>query len=113
MVKEEIFSILSALVGGARYGVKIRFPHALVMTLLFRQDLSSQEKLKMIIELACQHAFSLASFATIYKFVLFLLKISHQKLVMAFGAKSVEGKHAVWKVIGRVLSTRLGKCLLR
>ena len=52
IMKDELHSILSAIVGGARYGVKIRLPHALVMTLLFRRDLSSKDKLKTILKLA-------------------------------------------------------------
>ena len=39
MVKDELKSIAAALIGGARYGAKIRLPHALVMTFLFRRDL--------------------------------------------------------------------------
>ena len=64
---EELHAVASALVGGARYGVKIRLPHALVMTMLFRKDLTSIEKIKSVLKLAFEHGYSLASFATIYK----------------------------------------------
>ena len=64
---EEIQAILDAVVGGARYGFKIRVPHALVMTALFRRDLSSTEKIRSILKLAMEHAGNLAMFAAIYK----------------------------------------------
>ena len=64
---EELLAILSGLIGGAKYGVKIRLPHALVMTLLFRNDLSSKEKVQSILKLVVEHATNLGCFATIYK----------------------------------------------
>lgn len=64
---EEIKAIVSAAVGGARYGVKIRLPHALVMTMLFRQDQPISKKIATILKLSRDHAISLASFAAIYK----------------------------------------------
>ena len=64
---EEVQAILEAVVGGARYGFKIRVPHALVMTALFRRDLSSTEKIRSILKLAMEHAGNLAMFAAIYK----------------------------------------------
>jgi peroxisomal membrane protein 4 len=64
---EELHAIVAALVGGARYGVKIRLPHALVMTLLFRRDLTSKEKIQSVVTLAMEHASNLGAFATIYK----------------------------------------------
>jgi len=85
-------------VGGARYGVKIRFPHALIMTLLFHRtnvndngignnhhgsttttttatllDRAGQ-KLRHILKLTYAHASRLAVFAAGYKTGLFLLK---------------------------------------
>lgn len=99
MVKEELTSIASALVGGARYGAKIRFPHAFVMTFLFRRDLTAQEKLKNILRLVYQHASSLAAFATIYKTVLALLKAAHRKFVQ-LGPSDVSAQ-SYWKAVGR------------
>lgn len=64
---EEGQAILAAVLGGARYGFKIRVPHALVMTVLFRRDLTSSEKLRSVIKLAMEHAGNLAMFAAIYK----------------------------------------------
>jgi len=34
---DELLAVCGALVGGAKYGLKIRLPHALVMTMLFRR----------------------------------------------------------------------------
>lgn len=64
---EEAQAILAAVVGGARYGIKIRIPHALVMTVLFRRDLSGREKIRSVLKLAMEHASNLAMFAAIYK----------------------------------------------
>ena len=64
---EEVQAIVAAVVGGARYGVKIRIPHALIMTALFRRDLSSKEKIRSVLKLTMEHASNLAMFAAIYK----------------------------------------------
>lgn len=100
-MKDELHSILAAVVGGARYGLKIRLPHALVMTFLFRRDLSNRQKLKMILKLAYEHASGLAKFAAIYKTTLALLKFAHRKLIEA--AASPEATRGFWKAVGRAL----------
>jgi hypothetical protein len=64
---EELYAILAALQGGARYGFKIRVPHALVMTFLFKNELSPPQKIRAITILTIEHASKLAAFATIYK----------------------------------------------
>jgi peroxisomal membrane protein 4 len=64
---DEIQAIIAALVGGARYGVKVRLPHALVMTVLFRRDLTSKQKIESVLKLAFEHGSNLAAFAAIYK----------------------------------------------
>ena len=64
---DEIQAIIAALVGGVRYGTKIRLPHALVMTFLFRRDLSAQEKIRSIIRMTMLHASNLGLFAVVYK----------------------------------------------
>ena len=66
-ITEELHAIIAALIGGAKYGMKIRLPHALVMTMLFRQDLTSKQKVSSVFKLATEHAYNLASFATVYK----------------------------------------------
>ena len=67
-------AILSGLLGGLHYGLKIRAPHAFVMTFLFRRDQSTRDKLKMIIRSTCQHSATLGSFAALYKSLLFVFK---------------------------------------
>jgi hypothetical protein len=74
--KDEFHEILLSLIGGVRYGVKIRLPHALIMTSVFRHDMSASEKLQQIIQLVREHAINLALFATIYKSILLILKVA-------------------------------------
>lgn len=70
IVTEELRAIVMALLNGAKYGLKIRIPHATMTTLLFRRDLSAREKLHSIVQVAMEHAGNLAAFATIYKTLL-------------------------------------------
>ncbi|KAK9761955.1 hypothetical protein K7432_012738 [Basidiobolus ranarum] len=69
----EFLSILKGFRNGLVYGTKIRFPHALVMTFLFRSG-SFQEKAKAIFKATKAHARNLAFFVTIYKTMMFLQK---------------------------------------
>ena len=62
----ELSAIIGATISGAKYGFKIRFPHALVMTLLFREG-TAKEKLQIIFKSTWEHSRNLASFATSYK----------------------------------------------
>eukprot|EP00004_Rigifila_ramosa_P016335 TRINITY_DN3867_c0_g1_i1.p1 TRINITY_DN3867_c0_g1~~TRINITY_DN3867_c0_g1_i1.p1 ORF type:complete len:205 (+),score=44.88 TRINITY_DN3867_c0_g1_i1:8-622(+) len=60
---------LAALRGfrqGAVYGVRIRLPHAVVMTFLFRTG-TLQQKLKWIFDATLTHSRNLAYYVTIYK----------------------------------------------
>eukprot|EP00536_Pseudo-nitzschia_multiseries_P011008 jgi/Psemu1/204701/e_gw1.355.19.1 len=103
-LREELSAVVSALIGGATYGVKIRLPHALVMTCLFRRDLSSKQKLRTILRLVYEHASNLAAFATIYKVALAALKGSsrsgeperpyHSLLAGAAGGYLVWGRYS-------------------
>jgi hypothetical protein len=77
---EELTAVVSALIGGAKYGVKIRLPHALVMTFLFRKDLSTTNKIRTVLKLVVEHASNLAAFATIYKCMLAFLKGSSRSI---------------------------------
>ena len=65
--RDEIGAILSALLSGARYGVKIRLPHALVMTFIFRRKLSFLKKLKISLNATKDHSCTLAMFDFTYK----------------------------------------------
>lgn len=73
--KEELQAILFSLIGGARYGVKVRLPHAVIMTCLFRNDMNVRDKIQQIFNLVREHATNLALFATVYKSILLILKV--------------------------------------
>lgn len=100
---EEAAAILSGLIGGGLYGLKIRIPHSFgefrfvsfrcldfvqnylwnwnaeliysspkfrfvsVMTFLFGNHLSLREKIKVVAQVAGEHATNLAAFACLYK----------------------------------------------
>ncbi|KAL7528073.1 hypothetical protein ACHAXR_002252 [Thalassiosira sp. AJA248-18] len=77
---DEVAAVLSGLIGGGRYGLKIRVPHAFVMTFLFGSHLSFRKKLKVIAKLATEHASNLAAFAFLYKLVLASLKVLSKRI---------------------------------
>lgn len=66
-ILSEINAIIAGLVGGGKYGMKIRLPHAAVMTLLFRSDATAKDKLRIVLKSTFEHSKNLASFAAIYK----------------------------------------------
>lgn len=69
----DYLAILKGARNGIVYGVKIRFPHALLMSILFgRGDWSARAR--NIVKLTAQHAFSLAKFVSLYKVLLILQK---------------------------------------
>ncbi|XP_036999133.1 peroxisomal membrane protein 4 [Artibeus jamaicensis] len=59
-------AVLKGFRNGAVYGVKIRAPHALVMTFLFRSG-SLREKLRAILQATYTHSSTLACFVFTYK----------------------------------------------
>ncbi|XP_006202704.1 peroxisomal membrane protein 4 isoform X1 [Vicugna pacos] len=61
-----VLAMLKGFRNGAVYGAKIRAPHALVMTFLFRSG-SLQEKLRAILQATYTHSRNLASFVFTYK----------------------------------------------
>lgn len=69
----DLFSIIKGARNGFVYGVKIRFPHALVMTFLFSNRPLAQ-KLIAIQQATFTHAKNLAKFVTIYKILLLVQK---------------------------------------
>ncbi|KAL9086731.1 MAG: hypothetical protein Q9159_004026 [Coniocarpon cinnabarinum] len=72
-------AILKAARNGVVYGTKIRFPHALVMVLLFRTG-TTKEKTTAILKATKQHATNLATFAIIYKSLMLLLRRTAPRL---------------------------------
>eukprot|EP00002_Diphylleia_rotans_P028480 TRINITY_DN5750_c0_g1_i1.p1 TRINITY_DN5750_c0_g1~~TRINITY_DN5750_c0_g1_i1.p1 ORF type:complete len:206 (+),score=40.64 TRINITY_DN5750_c0_g1_i1:46-663(+) len=73
-----VLSVLRGFRQGAVYGAKIRFPHAFVMTFLFR-DGSVREKVRAIFKATFQHSRNLAIYVSIYKFIGCLLRNIRQK----------------------------------
>lgn len=65
--------LVKAIRNGLVYGTKVRFPHALVMVLLFRSG-TLQEKFKLVFKATRQHAMNLAKFALLYKSGMLALK---------------------------------------
>ncbi|KDQ54745.1 hypothetical protein JAAARDRAFT_159872 [Jaapia argillacea MUCL 33604] len=69
----DYLAILKGARNGFVYGVKVRFPHALIMAILFgRGDWPS--RLRVIYRATKKHAFNLAKFVSIYKTLLLLQK---------------------------------------
>lgn len=75
LVEDELREVLLSAFAGARYGAKIRLPHALVMNAVFASK--QQGFLRKVTKLTVEHATKLARFAAIYKTILFLLKFIH------------------------------------
>ncbi|KAK4660151.1 hypothetical protein QC762_116560 [Podospora pseudocomata] len=70
----DILTVVKGARNGAVYGAKVRFPHALVMIMLFRSG-TFREKVRLIFNATKTHALNLAKFATIYKSTCLLLKL--------------------------------------
>jgi len=72
----DYLAILKGARNGLVYGVKIRFPHALIMSILFgRGDWKS--RIRNIVKLTYQHAIGLAQFVSLYKTLLLVQKKVH------------------------------------
>jgi peroxisomal membrane protein 4 len=69
-------ALIKGFRNGLVYGVKIRFPHALVMTFLFRSG-TFRERLRVILKATYAHARNLAFFVLIYKSLCLVLKRLH------------------------------------
>lgn len=72
-MQDALLAVLRGGRNGISYGVKIRFPHALVMTFMFA-DGSLQEKLRKIIKLTYTHARNLCVYVTLYKAMLVAMR---------------------------------------
>lgn len=70
----DILSIIKGIRNGMVYGAKIRFPHALVMTFLFRNHLPFRKKMELIMDATYQHSRNLATFVGIYKTLMVLMR---------------------------------------
>ncbi|KAI0048004.1 peroxisomal membrane protein 4 [Auriscalpium vulgare] len=67
----DYLAILKGARNGFVYGVKVRFPHALIMAILFGRG-DWQSRLKVIFRATKNHAVNLAKFVTLYKTLLLL-----------------------------------------
>ncbi|KAK7206179.1 Tim17/Tim22/Tim23/Pmp24 family-domain-containing protein [Myxozyma melibiosi] len=72
----DVLEVVKGVRNGAVYGAKIRFPHALVMTFLFRNG-TPKDKLRIVLKATRDHAKNLATFVFIYKSVIYVLKSSN------------------------------------
>lgn len=103
---QECAAVLAATVAGARYGIKIRLPHALVMTFMFRRDLTTAAKLRVVYKAVAEHARSLGSFAFAYKACLLLLKAWNRQEQQGSQSTISTSMHA----LGRILIKMIGEC---
>lgn len=71
---KELLSVLKSMRNGVHYGTKIRFAHSLVMSLLYKRNVSMWQRLSSILKITRSHGFVLASFALVYKTMLLVLK---------------------------------------
>ncbi|KAI0662584.1 peroxisomal membrane protein 4 [Cubamyces menziesii] len=69
----DYLAILKGARNGFVYGVKVRFPHALIMAILFGRG-DWQTRLKAIYRATKQHALNLAKFVSLYKTLLLVQK---------------------------------------
>jgi len=73
LINDPTFHDYLAILKGARngfvYGVKVRLPHALVMSVLFGKG-SWKTRLRLIFNATKQHSFNLAKFVALYKTLL-------------------------------------------
>ncbi|THH11801.1 hypothetical protein EW145_g420 [Phellinidium pouzarii] len=72
----DFFSILKGARNGIVYGVKIRFPHALIMSLLFGKG-DWPSRMRKVVQMTVQHALSLAKFVALYKALLIAQRKIH------------------------------------
>ncbi|KAK0473230.1 Tim17/Tim22/Tim23/Pmp24 family-domain-containing protein [Armillaria novae-zelandiae] len=107
----DYLAILKGARNGFVYGVKVRFPHALVMSILFgRGDIYRATK---------QHAFNLAKFVSIYKALLLLQRKANGGKersadafiagllggYVVFGNRTAVNEQIVLYVVSRVVSS--------
>ncbi|KAK2462063.1 hypothetical protein APHAL10511_006526 [Amanita phalloides] len=116
----DYLAILKGARNGFVYGVKVRFPHALVMSILFGRGDWRQRAL-VIYKTTRQHAFNLAKFVTLYKsFLLVQRKFNGGKersvdtfiagLIggyLVFGERNAVNEQIVLYVVSRVVASFL------
>ncbi|ODQ52286.1 peroxisomal membrane protein 4 [Saitoella complicata NRRL Y-17804] len=96
----DILAILKGLRNGLVYGTKIRFPHALVMTFLFRSG-TLQDKARMIYKATRAHALNLGVYVTIWKGLMLVMRMMSRAGKERNGDSLVAGLVGGWIVFGR------------
>jgi peroxisomal membrane protein 4 len=94
----DLFTVAKAARNGAVYGAKIRFPHALVMSILFGRG-TTKEKLRFVYKASKQHSTNLMKFASLYKFATILMRRSNGGKERS-GDSFLAGCLAGWYVFG-------------
>ncbi|PFH49230.1 hypothetical protein AMATHDRAFT_48911 [Amanita thiersii Skay4041] len=116
----DYIAILKGARNGFVYGVKVRFPHALVMSTLFGRG-DWKQRLRTIYKATRQHALNLAKFVTIYKtFLLIQKKFNGGKErsvdtfvagllggYLVFGERNAVNEQIVLYVVSRVVASFL------
>ncbi|RDB29005.1 Peroxisomal membrane protein 4 [Hypsizygus marmoreus] len=114
----DYLAILKGARNGFVYGVKVRFPHALVMSILFGRG-DWHTRLRVIYRATKQHAFNLAKFVTLYKtFLLIQRKANGGKErnvdtfiagllggYIVFGDRNAVNEQIVLYVVSRVVAS--------
>ncbi|KAK9459021.1 Tim17/Tim22/Tim23/Pmp24 family-domain-containing protein [Lipomyces oligophaga] len=100
----DLLGIVKGVRNGAVYGAKVRFPHALVMTFLFR-DGSLQSKIRMILKATKEHAQNLALFVGLYKTVLALCRRTREDRKQRDSDSLLAGAIGGYFVFGRQQSS--------
>ncbi|KAF9036484.1 peroxisomal membrane protein 4 [Hymenopellis radicata] len=114
----DVLSVLKGTRSGFVYGVKVRFPHALVMSILFGRG-DWKTRLRGIFRATKQHSFNLAKFVTIYKTLLLLQrKVNGGKErsadtfiagllggYLVFGERTAVNEQIVLYVVSRVVAS--------
>ncbi|KAH3683408.1 hypothetical protein WICPIJ_005627 [Wickerhamomyces pijperi] len=71
---KDVLAIFKSMRNGVHYGTKIRFAHSLVMSLLYKRNITLVQRISSILNITRSHGVVLASFAFVYKLSLLLLK---------------------------------------
>ena len=99
--------LVRGFIHGLRYGSKVRAPHSLVMTLLFKRD-TIPKMLESIITLTLQHGIRLGAFAGLFRFSRGLITAPHYREIIPgfiFGAL-VFGDHFLSQQVVMYLLSR-------
>ncbi|KXN83570.1 Peroxisomal membrane protein 4 [Leucoagaricus sp. SymC.cos] len=117
-VYHDYLAILKGARNGFVYGVKVRFPHALVMSILFGRG-SWKDRARVIFKATKQHALNLAKFVALYKTFLLIQKKTNSGKTrssdtfiagllggyLIFGERNAVNEQIVLYVVSRVISS--------